>query len=106
MKQRITNREIESTIELFVNCIYDEDYHGVSSGWANAKLESWIKAVYFELAYFKNDDGCIYRSNENRFDGKNEIVNRITPMIIKRLTDLQEELIKDHKNITIMAVVH
>ena len=102
--KRITNQEIESTIELFVNCIYDEDYHGYESGWATATLQDWMDAVYNELVTWKDNDGCCYHSHENRFDGKDNIVKRIRPMIIERLNELQKEIVKDEKNITIMAV--
>lgn len=88
MNNRITQQEIESTIELFVNSIYD---CGESSGWLDATFEEWINAVYNELATWKNDDGCCWKSNVNRFDGKENICNRIKPLLHKRLEELKDE---------------
>lgn len=85
---RITRDEIESTIEMFVNSIYDE---GEDSGWLNATLEEWLNAVYLDLTNCKNVDGCIWTSNENRFDGKSNIINRIKPLLKNRLNELKEE---------------
>lgn len=85
---RITRDEIESTIEMFVNSIYDE---GEDSGWLNATLEEWLNAVYKELTSWKSIDGCCYQSNENRFDGTNNIKSRIKPLLKNRLNELKEE---------------
>ena len=88
MTNRITREEIESTIELFVNSIYD--CHG-ESGWEDATEDQWINAVYNELVTWKNDNGCCYESNENRFDGKENIIKRIKPILRNRLEELKEE---------------
>lgn len=87
---RITTEEIRSAIELYVNCIYDSD-GGKSSGWADATYQEWINAVYEELTTWKNVDGECWHSNENRFDGKENIINRIKPLLTKRLERLQNE---------------
>ena len=86
---RITKDEIESTIEMFANSVYDDK----NSGWVNAKFEDWVKAVYEEMASWKmGGSGCtFYKSNENRFDGKETIVKRIKPLLKKRLNELKEE---------------
>lgn len=88
-KMRITEDEIESAIEMFVNSVYDDE----NSGWINAKFEDWVNAVYEELVTWKmGESGCtFYVSNENRFDGKETIVERIKPLLKKRLTELKEE---------------
>lgn len=86
---RIQNEEIESAIELFVNSVYD---NGPDSDWAHASLEDWQKAVYEELVTWKTDNkGSYWHSNENRFVGKDNLMKRITPMIKKRLQELEEE---------------
>ena len=85
---RITRDEIESTIEMFVNSIYDE---GKNSGWFTASLEEWTNAVYNELATWKTIGGWSHHSNENRFEGKENIIKRVKPMLIKRLKELKEE---------------
>ena len=88
MKNRITKDEIESTIELFVNSIYD--CHG-ESGWEDATEQEWLDAVYKELITWKNDNGCCWETNENRFDGKENIYARIKPLLRQRLNELKEE---------------
>lgn len=85
---RITNEELVGTIELFVNSIYD---NGDDSDWLNASLEEWIYAVYEELITWKTTEGLSYHSNENRFEGKENILKRIKPTLIKRLKELKEE---------------
>lgn len=85
---RITKDEILSTIEMFVNSIYDMNG---KSGWEEATLEEWITAVYEEIVNWKLEDGCCWKSNENRFEGKTNIVNRIKPLLEKRLQELKEE---------------
>lgn len=86
---RITKDEIESTIEMFVNDIYDDE----NSGWTIAGFENWVDAVYKELVTRKmNESGnAFYESNENRFDGEEAIVKRIKPLLKKRLNELKEE---------------
>ena len=85
---RITREEIKGAIELFVNCIYDD---GEDSGWLDATLEDWIKAVYEELTTWKTIGGWSYHSNENRFEGKSNIINRIKPLLKNRLNELKEK---------------
>lgn len=85
---RITRDEIESTIEMFVNSIYDE---GEESGWLNASLDRWIEVVYKELTSWKSVSGSYWTSNENRFDGKANIINRIKPLLKNRLNELKAE---------------
>lgn len=86
---RITDVEIEGAIELFVNSIYD---NGLESDWTQASLQTWVDAVYEELVTWKTDgEGSYWHSNENRFVGKERIIKRITPMIEKRLQELEEE---------------
>lgn len=99
--KRITKQEMKSAIELFVNCIYDEDFHGYESGWANATLNEWADAVYKELITWKDDNGCCYHSHENRFDGKEQIYKSIIPLIKERLNELKKEIQKDGLNIEI-----
>ena len=86
MADRISKGEIESTIEGFVNSIFDE---GENSGWLNATEEEWINATYEELVNWKNDDGCCYRSHENRFEGKENLIKRIKPILRKRLNEVK-----------------
>lgn len=85
---RITREEIETTTEMFVNSIYDE---GEQSGWLTASLEDWMEGVYKELVTWKTEGGCSYESNENRFVGREEIMKKIKPVIVKRLKELKEE---------------
>ena len=85
---RITRDEIEGAVELFVNCIYDD---GEESDWLEASLEDWIKAVYEELVTWKTKENSSYHSNENRFEGKENIIKRIKPIIIERLEELKNE---------------
>lgn len=85
---RISRDEIEGAVELFVNCIYDD---GEESDWLEASLEDWIKAVYEELVTWKTKENCSYHSNENRFEGKENIIKRIKPIIIERLEELKNE---------------
>ena len=87
MKNRITKDEIESTIELFVNSIYDCNGE---SGWEDATEQEWLDAVYKELITWKNDNGC-WETNENRFDCKENIYARIRPLLRQRLNELKEE---------------
>ena len=89
-KMRITNKEIQSTIEMIVNAIYDE---GENSFWSKtATEEEWVSGVYDDLVSWKsNGNGICYRSNENRFDGKAQIVSRIVPLIKKRVAELRKE---------------
>lgn len=86
---KITQEEIIGAIELFVNSIYDSN--GDDSGWLTATLEEWIEAVYEELVTWKTIGGCSYHSNVNRFDGKENIIKRVKPIIIQRLKELKEE---------------
>lgn len=106
--KRVQKQEIESTIEMFVNCIYDCDYNGSESGWANASLDEWLNAVYKELSNNKvihhNGWACSYESHENRFDGEEQIKSSIKPLLIERLTELKSEIIRDNKNIQISAI--
>lgn len=89
MTNRITREEIESTIEMFVNSIYD---CGEESGWQDATLDQWLDAVYGELVTWKNDGyGSSYYSNENRFEGRENINKKVRPLLIKRLNELKEE---------------
>lgn len=86
---RISDYEIEEAIELNVNSIYDL---GNESGWLDASFEQWVKATYNEITNWKSDGlGCSYQSNENRFVGKERIIERIKPLIRKRLTELKDE---------------
>ena len=88
MTNRITDEEIESTIEGFVNSIYDL---GENSGWLSASLDEWIDATMKELFNFKNLSGACYASNENRFDGTANTYKRVKTLVIKRLTDLSKD---------------
>lgn len=85
---RITKQEIESTIEMFANSIYDE---GAYSSWLTASFQDWQNAVYEELITWKTEECWSYYSNENRFDGKENIMKRIKPLLIARLKELKEE---------------
>lgn len=85
---RVTNDEIESTIEMFVNCVYD---NGKNSGWMDASFDDWVEVVYRELTTWKSKGWSMWESKENRFDGKESIVNRIKPLLTKRLTELKDE---------------
>lgn len=86
---RITNAEIEGAVELYVNCIYDD---GLNSDWLKASLDEWKSAVYEELVTWKTDcNGSYWKSNVNRFEGKDAILTRITPIIVKRLNKLAVE---------------
>lgn len=88
MTNRITKEEIEGAIELFVNSIYDSNG---DSGWEEATEQQWLDAVYNELITWKNDNGCCWHSNVNRFDGKENIYARIKPLLRQRLNELKEE---------------
>lgn len=96
---RVKNTEIESAIEMFVNSIYD---NGTESGWATATEKEWVYAVYTELTTTKRVDfgtWCIqYESPVNRFDGKEDLINRIRPILERRLLKLAKEL--DYFNFT------
>ena len=85
---RITNDEIQGAIELYVNCIYDD---GENSDWLDATMEEWEKAVYEELVTWKTVNGHSYHSNENRFVGKDNIMKRVRPLLVKRLKELKKE---------------
>lgn len=82
-----TTKEINSTIEMFVNSIYDDP----NSGWDTASLNQWIEAIYGELATWKTYEGFSYHSNENRFESKQAIIFKIKPLLIKRLNELKSE---------------
>lgn len=90
---RVKNAEIESAIEMFVNSIYD---NGKESGWVTATEKEWVYAVYTELTTTKRVDfgaWCIqYDSPVNRFDGKEDLINRIRPILEMRLLKLAKEL--------------
>lgn len=89
MTNRITKEEIIQTIEMFVNSIYD---CGETSGWQDASLQEWLEAVYGELTTWKTDGcGCSWNSNENRFEGKDNIMRKVRPFLIQRLHELKEE---------------
>lgn len=85
---RITTDEIRGAIEMYVNSVYDL---GEESGWMTATYEEWLKAVYEELTTWKSGFGYSYQSNENRFDGKESIINRIKPLLTKRLSELKKQ---------------
>lgn len=87
---RITNKEIQCSIEMIVNAIYDE---GENSFWAKtATEEEWVSGVYDDLVSWKsNGNGFCYRSNENRFDGRAKIISRIVPFVKKRIAELVKE---------------
>ena len=84
---RITNKEIQCSIEMIVNAIYDE---GEKSFWVkSATEEEWVSSVYDDLVSWKsNGNGFCYRSNENRFDGRAKIISRIVPFVKKRIAEL------------------
>lgn len=90
---RVKNDEIKSAIEMFVNSIYD---NGKESGWVTASEKEWIYAVYTELTTTKRMDfgtWCIqYESPVNRFDGKDNLINQIRPILEMRLLRLAKEL--------------
>lgn len=91
---RITKMEIESAVEGFVNCIYDcTDENGFDeSGWSDATFDEWLKATYEELITWKTDNhGSYWHSNVNRFEGKENILKKIEPVLINRLKELKEE---------------
>lgn len=79
--------QIKGNIEMFVNCIYDNE----NSGWLEATLEKWIKAVYEETITWYNDEGNCYMSNVNRFNGKEKLIEEIKKQLIKRLKELKKE---------------
>lgn len=86
---RVTRMEIESATEMFVNSIYD---NGDESGWVEATLEQWIDAVYKELVTWKTDNrGTYWHSNENRFEGREDLVKKIKPYVVQRLKELKKE---------------
>ena len=72
---RVTKNEITSTVEMFVNSIYDE---GDQSMWKTATEDEWVMAVYGELTNWKTVEIGTFvfstKSNENRFDGADEIL--------------------------------
>ena len=85
---RVNTTEIDETIEMFVNSIYDL---GEESGWMTATEGEWIDAVYGELVTWKTEDGYSCPSNENRFDGKNSLIRKIETRVRKRLNELESE---------------
>ena len=89
---RVTNAEIRSAIEMFVNSLYDDP----ESGWVVASESAWIFAVYNELTNCKRMDFvtfCIeYESPVNRFEGKDNLINRIRPILEMRLLKLAKQL--------------
>jgi len=85
---RITNDEIQGAIELYVNSIYDLKEE---SGWLTASFQQWMDAVYQELITWKTENGYSYMSNENRFEGKDSILSKIRPLLVKRLKELKKE---------------
>ena len=85
---RVTKNEIASTIEMYVNCIYDE---GDKSDWMTATFDEWVEVVYEEISNWKLIGSSAWKSNENRFDGKSEITERIRPILKNRLSQLKAE---------------
>ena len=89
---RVTKNEITSTIEMFVNSIYDL---GEESSWTTASEQEWIMAVYGELTNWKTVSmGTLTfttQSNENRFDGRDELLGRIAPLVKARLNKLRKD---------------
>lgn len=90
---RVKDSEIRSAIEMFVNSIYDEREE---SGWTTATEKEWVYAVYTELSNTKRMDfgaWCVeYDSPVNRFDGKDNLIMRIRPLLEMRLLRLAKEL--------------
>ena len=90
---RVTNAEIRSAIEMFVNSVYDDREN---SSWTTASEREWIWAVYMELTNCKREylgTFCIeYESPVNRFDGKDNLINRIRPILEMRLLKLAKQL--------------
>lgn len=87
MKNRVTIEEISNTTEMFVNSIYDDP----QSDWATATEDEWVEAVYEEITNWKAYDHGYARSNENRFDGKDNLQKRIRTFIRSRMIELREE---------------
>ncbi len=89
---RVTKNEITSTVEMFVNSIYDE---GDQSMWKTATEDEWVMAVYGELTNWKTVEIGTFvfstKSNENRFDGADEILARIRPVVKARINRLRRE---------------
>lgn len=87
---RVKKEEIKSNIEMFVNCIYAE---GDRSDWATASEDKWVEAVYREIANWKTVESngmvSIRQSEENRFDGREELIKRIRPTVKARLKELR-----------------
>lgn len=90
---RVKDSEIRSAIEMFVNSIYAEEEN---ADWAKATEEEMVYAVYTELTTTKRMEFgtfCIqYESPVNRFDGKDDLILRIRPLLEMRLLKLAKEL--------------
>lgn len=95
---RVKNSEIESAIEMFVNSVYDDP----QSGWTTASEKEWVWAVYMELTDCKREHFgtfCTeYASPVNRFEGKDNLIARIRPILEMRLLRLAKQL--DYFNFT------
>lgn len=90
---RVKDSEIRSAIEMFVNSIYAEKEN---ADWATATEKEMVYAVYTELTNCKRMDfgtWCVeYDSPVNRFDGKDNLIMRIRPLLEMRLLKLAKEL--------------
>ena len=87
---RITNQEIVSTIEMNIaNNVY---FYRNDSDCCSRTLDELADGVWREIASWKQDgNGCHWKSDENRFDGREATIKRIKPLLIKRLKELQNE---------------
>lgn len=86
--ERVTKREIEGAVEQFVNTFFaDQKWLG------NADLKTWEDAVYSEIVmsktYHIGTASISIRSNENRFEGGENIRKRIKPILRARLKELK-----------------
>lgn len=84
---RITNQEIVSTIEMDIaNNVY---HYGNEADCCSMTLDQLAEGIWLDLASWKQDgQGCHWKSDENRFDGKEKTIARIKPLLTKRLKEL------------------
>lgn len=83
---RITQEQIEVAIEELVNEVYDG---GSESVYLNASLEDWEDAVWSEVSISTYSAGESRYNPGNRFDGKENTIKIVRPILIKRLEELK-----------------
>ena len=87
---RITNSEIKSTIVMDVdNNVYCYGNEATVCTLSLDELAEFILKDLFDTKMY--EEGCFIKSNENRFDGKEETLERIKKALVPHLKGLAKK---------------